>query len=151
MHESRCIENHKKYLTHKELCSQLSNIFMYASLPNYIYHALSQAKPCYARSCRTMRFILEFIFIFIIYHRAILAFTFTLPSQAKPSQAKGSARTPTVCNFAASDAFPILSFPFHLLPLRCLDEEKYIFILDTKKKAFGSRANVVRISKLLKK
>jgi len=62
-----------------------------------------------------MRFILEFIFIFIIYHRAILAFTFTLPSQAKPSQAKprGAPEHPLYAILQRVTPFP--SFPFHFI------------------------------------
>jgi len=83
-------------------------------------------------------------FILVTYPRAILDFIF-----ASASQAKGSARTPTICNCAASDAFPILSVPFSL-PLLCLDEEKYIFILDAEYEVSGFRTNIARISETIK-
>jgi hypothetical protein len=85
---------------------------MYANLPNYKYHALSQAKPCYALSCRTMRFILEFIFIFITYHRATLAFTFAPASQAKP---RGAPERPPYAIVQRVTPFLFLSFPFHFI------------------------------------
>ncbi len=65
-------------------------------------------------------------------HRALLDFMFTLASQAKPRGAPERPPYAIVQRATPFLSFPILSYPFSLLPLLHLDEEKYIFILDAE-------------------
>jgi hypothetical protein len=126
VHGSRRI--HNQINTTHENHLWLSNIFMYANLLNYIYHALSQASQAMLSPIMPYHALILHLHLHLHHHpRAILDFIFTSASQAKPSQAKGSARTPTVCN--VQRVTPFLSIPFHLLPLLVpMKEKMYLYL-----------------------